>query len=292
MAKSMTGYGKSEGSTGDYFVSVEIKSVNHRYFDCSVKISKGYHFLEERLRAYLKDKISRGAVDIFLNIRALGQENVEVSVNGATAAGYISALRALAKEHHLCDDLSISSLARYPDIFSVNQICPDEALLWENVRGVAQKALADFIGSREREGDKLKKDIKGRLGKIAALIGEIEKIIPQITANYQSRLLEKLRKILEEQDIDENRLLLESAIFADKTDTTEEIVRLKSHFSQLFEMLETSQPVGRRIDFLIQEVNREVNTIAAKSMDAKISQIVVEVKAEVEKIREQVQNIE
>ncbi|NLY43588.1 MAG: YicC family protein [Clostridiaceae bacterium] len=292
MIKSMTGYGRSEIQKGDKEIIVEIKSVNHRYTDFSIRISKYYSFLEERVREYIQRFISRGKVDVYISIDSHGDEDKVVYLNEGLAASYISALRDLQQKYHLQDDISVSSVAHFSDIFVIERKEEDQEELWNNVEEALYEALQDLISMRAREGLRLAEDLIQRGKYIYSVIEEIEQRSPQVVVEYRDKIEARIRELLSNVPFDENRLLTEVAIFADRVSITEEIIRLKSHLVELQDIINSDQPVGRKLDFLIQEMNREINTIGSKANDLIISKKVVSVKAELEKMREQVQNIE
>lgn len=292
MIKSMTGYGRQEGIANGRGIIVEVKSVNHRYFEFSSRVTRGYGFLEEKLKSYLQGKISRGKVDVFVSIETLEDTEAQVLVNYSLAGGYVNALRELSKRYGLLDDTTVTTIARYPDIFTIHKSPEDEDVIWNCVREVTDQALEGFFEMRRREGQRMKEDIAGRAKTILELVGKIEERSPETVAEYQQKLLARLTEMLHDSNIEEQRLLTEAAIFADKVAVAEETVRLRSHFAQLETMLESEEPVGRKLDFLVQEMNREANTIGSKAVDSQIAYMVVDIKAEIEKIREQIQNIE
>ena len=292
MIRSMTGYGRQEDIAGGRGIIVEIKSVNHRYFELSSRITRGYGFLEERLKPYLQERISRGKVDVYVSIETLEDTDVQVLVNHSLAAGYVNALRELAEKYNLPDDVTASSLARYSDIFTIHKAPEDEDAVWEAVRPAAEKAVDSLLAMREAEGARMKQDVLSRAEKIIELVGKIEERSPQTVEEYRSKLQQRLEEMLAGAVTDEQRILTETAIFADKVAVAEETVRLRSHFDQLRTMLESEGPVGRKLDFLVQEMNREANTIGSKANDVDMARIVVDIKSEIEKIREQIQNIE
>lgn len=292
MIKSMTGYGRAEGTVDGRDIVVEIKSVNHRYFEFSSRTSRGYNFLDEKLKSYLQGKIARGKVDVFVTIQTVEDVASEVHINHSLAAGYVNALRELQERYHLADDISVSAVARYTDIFSVHKAPEDEDATWAAVRQVLDKALEHFFAMREAEGARMKADMEGRAAAILSLVEKIEERSPETVKEYQEKLQQRLEEMLQEAKVEEQRLVTEAAIFADKVAVAEETVRLRSHFEQMQEMLSSDQAVGRKLDFLVQEMNREANTIGSKAQDADIAHMVVDMKAEIEKIREQVQNVE
>lgn len=292
MIKSMTGYGRAEGTLDGRYIIVEVKSVNHRYFELNSKITRGYSFLEEKLKVLLQQKISRGKVDIFVSIETLQDADAQILVNHSMAAGYLNALKELRDTYQLRDDISVMGLARYSDIFTVHRTPEDEEQIWEDVSQIAQQASMQLVQMREREGDRLKKDICSRAEAILSLVQAVEERSPVTVHEYQQKLLARLQDLLQDRNIEEQRILTEAAIFADKVAVAEETVRLRSHFHQLKLMLESSEAIGRKLDFLVQEMNREANTIGSKASDSQIAYLVVNMKAEIEKIREQIQNIE
>ena len=270
----------------------EIKSVNHKYFECSFRITRGYAFLEDKLKSYLQGKISRGKVDVYLQIETLEDADVQVQVNHSLAAGYCQAFRELQERYGLPDGPSLALLSRYQDIFTVHRAPENEEEIWQSVLEVAQPALDSFLRMREVEGEKLREDILSRAEKILALVDQVEEHTPQTVADYQERLRGKIQELLGDAHLDEQRVLTEVAVFADKVAVDEETVRLRSHFQQLQKLSQSQDPVGRKIDFLVQEMNREANTIGSKSVNSQIAYLVVDIKSEIEKIREQVQNVE
>lgn len=288
----MTGYGRSEQIVDGRAVTVEIKSVNHRYFEFSCRTTRGYSFLEEKLKSFLQGRITRGKVDAYISVEALESAQTQVLVNHSLAEGYVQALRELAERYGLRDDISVSTVSRYSDIFSVHKAPEDEEAVWSSVQQAAEEALKNFLAMREAEGERLRVDVLSRAGTIMKLVDEIETRSPQTVAEYQERLRQKIQELLGDNTVDEQRLLTETAIFADKVAVAEETVRLRSHFRQMEEMMKTDAPIGRKLDFLVQEMNREANTIGSKAVDSKIAYLVVDIKAEIEKIREQIQNIE
>ncbi len=292
MIRSMTGYGRCETVVDGRAVTVELKSVNHRYFEFSCRTTRGYSFLEEKMKSYLQGKISRGKVDAYISVEALESAEAQVLVNHPLASGYVHALRELAERYDLQDDISVSTVARYSDIFSVHKSPEDEDAVWASVQKAADEALEQFLKMREAEGQRLKADVLSRADTIMGLVGQIEARSPQTVAEYRERLQQKMEELLGDTTVDEQRLLMETAIFADKVAVAEETVRLRSHFKQMQEMLDSGEPIGRKLDFLVQEMNREANTIGSKAVDSQIAYMVVDIKAEIEKIREQIQNIE
>lgn len=292
MIKSMTGFGRANRTTDGRNISIEIKTVNHRYFEFSSRVSRGYSFLEEKLKSYLSEKISRGKVDVYLTIVPIEDSDAEVIVNHSIAAGYVNALKELSGTYRLGGNLSAVDLARFSDVFTLHKAPEDEDAVWAAVREVADEAVGNLVDMRIKEGAKLKLDIEERAGKILELVKRVEERAPQLVTEYNEKLKARLKEFIDDAKIDEQRLVMEAAIYADRMATNEETVRLRSHFDQLLSMLSEKGAVGRKIDFIIQEMNREVNTIGSKMQDIEITRIVVEIKSELEKIREQIQNIE
>lgn len=292
MIKSMTGFGRCLETVNGRDILVEIKSVNHRYYEFSARVPRAYGYLEEKLKSFLQGRVCRGKVDVNVTIYSVNGEDEVIEVNKAVANGYINALRSANEELGLSDDLTLSRIMRLPDVFNVKKAQEDEDVIWNDVKIVAEKALDSFISMRTNEGAKMKEDILSRLEYISQLVAKVEEKSPEVTENYRRRLYDKLSEILADKKIDEQRIVTEAAIFSEKTAVDEETVRLKSHILQCKEMLEATDAVGRKMDFLIQEFNRESNTIGSKAQDLEITKIVVELKSEIEKIREQVQNIE
>ena len=292
MIKSMTGYGRAQITVEDMSVTVEIKSVNHRYFEFSARIPRAYGFLEEKLKSHLQQLISRGKVDCYVQIEALESDDVTVKVNHSLAKGYVDALKELAERYNLSDDISVSTVSRYSDIFSIHKNEADEEKIWNAVKQAADVACEKFIEMRAVEGEKLKADLIEKIDVIAENVTFIEKRSPETVKEYHEKLKSKMAELLQDVHIDEQRILTESAIFAEKIAVDEETVRLRSHLQQFNQFFETDGPIGRKMDFLVQEMNREANTIGSKSQDIEIAKKVIAIKSEIEKIREQIQNIE
>ncbi len=292
MLRSMTGFGRGEDTIGGRHIVFEIKSVNHKYFEFNSRIPRGYLFLEDKLKAYIQGKISRGKVDVFLQIETLEETDVQVLVNHSLASAYVTALQELKERYQLPDEPSLALLSKYSDIFSVHKAPEDEDAVWEAVRQVADQAIASFLKMREAEGARLKADILEKAGEIVALVDQVERHTPETVEHYRERLKAKIEELLQDNRFDEQRVLTEVAIFADKVAVDQETVRLRSHFQQLQRLVDSDGPVGRKIDFLVQEMNREANTIGSKSVNSQIAYLVVDIKALIEKIREQVQNVE
>ena len=292
MIRSMTGYGRDQQLLHGRSITVEIRSVNHRYFEFSCRAPRGCAFLEDRLKRALQSAISRGKVEVALTLQTVESRNTSVAVDHALAGQYITALRALGEEYSLPDDLTLSTICRLPDIFTLCRGEEDEEELAADVLLVLQNALKQFVAMRETEGERLKADVLSRLVAMEEHLTFVEERSPQTIAEYRARLTAKLTELLNGAVPDENRILTEAAIVADRLAVDEETVRLRSHFAQLRKILESPEPVGRKLDFLVQEMNRETNTIGSKCSDTAIASHVVEMKSEIEKIREQIQNIE
>ena len=292
MIKSMTGYGKSEQTIDSLNVTVEIKSVNHRYFEFSARVPREYAFLEEKLKKYCNSLITRGKVECYVSVEDLEEREMEVNVNETLAAGYVKALKELSERFGLKDDISAVTLSRYPDVITLHKASEDEERIWNAVKTVAETAVSKFIEMRETEGSKLRGDILSRADYIIECVEFIEGRSPETVREYNEKLKQRMKELLGDAAVDEQRLLNEAAIYADKIAVDEETVRLRSHISQLREFMNSSEAIGRKLDFLVQEINREANTIGSKAQDVDIAKKVIAIKAEVEKIREQVQNIE
>lgn len=290
--KSMTGYGRNEAVEGGKKILCEIKSVNHRYSDYNIKVPKYYGFLEDKVREYASKYIQRGKVDIYIAVQSYEESDKEISVNMELAKSYIDALKKLRDEFSLRDDVSVMSIARFPDIFTLEQKEENEEEIWEAVKRVLEPALSSFNAMREREGERIQKDLEARIEYMKALAKKVDERSPETVNEYKNRLYEKIKEVLENKDIDDARVLTEVAIFADKVAVNEEMVRLASHFVEFYNICASGEPAGRKLDFLIQEINREINTTGSKAGDIEIAKIVVELKAETEKLREQIQNIE
>ena len=294
MVKSMTGFGRCETEINGRAITVEIKSVNHRYFEFSCRITRGYSFLEDKLKAFVNARVARGKIDMFVSVGAADDVPCEVAVNHSLVSGYLAAMKEISDTYGVPNDASVVALSRFPDVFTVNKAPVDEEQLTADVLTAADAALNSFIAMRETEGARMKADILSRAETILSIVSEIEERSPQTVREYENRLLERIRQTLENLsvEVDEQRILTEVAVFADKVAVAEETVRLRSHFEQLRAFLSRDQPIGRKIDFIIQEMNREANTIGSKVQDAVLAHKVVDIKSEIEKIREQVQNIE
>lgn len=292
MIKSMTGFGRAQETVDGMTVTVELKSVNHRYFEFSAKVPRTYGFLEEKLKTFLNARISRGKTECYVSIENLEESDMEVIVNPSLAKGYVEALRTLSDTFGLKEDFSAISIAKFPDVLTLRKAPADEEKIWNAVQTVAEKAVACFVAMRATEGEKLRADILSKADTILEHVSFVESRSPQTVREYNQKLRQRMEELLENTQIDEQRLLTEAAIFADKVAVDEETVRLRSHISQLREFMDADEPIGRKLDFLVQEINREANTIGSKAQDVEIAKRVIAIKAEVEKIREQVQNIE
>ena len=292
MVRSMTGYGRSQQQLGGYDILLEIRSVNHRYFEFSCKTPRMYGYLEDRLKAFVQERVSRGKIQVNLYLQRLDGGDEVIAVNRAVAQGYLQALREVRAELDVDDDIALSDIARLPDVFAVRRAQEDPEAVWSLVAQVAEAAVAEFLAMRAAEGERMKDDILARAQAVLGYVAKIEAAAPQTVSAYRDRLYAKLQELLGDRQIDEGRLLTEAALFADKVATDEETVRLRSHVASLEEILAGGEAVGRKLDFLVQEFNREANTIGSKCSDVAISKLVVEMKSEIEKMREQVQNIE
>jgi len=292
MIRSMTGFGRVQQSINGFNILIEIKSVNNRYFDFSARVPRVYGYIEGKLKAYIQNYIIRGKVDVFVTIDAIEGAAAEVLLNERLAGSYIAALKELRDKYALEDDISVSSVARNADIFTVLKSPENEEKVWEAVKASVDAAIDEFVRMREAEGERLKIDIMQRTEYVASLIGRVEQRSPITMQEYHTKLKTRMMEILSDSKLDESRILLEAALYADKVSVTEETVRLKSHISQFEAMLGGGDAVGRKLDFLMQEMNREANTIGSKALDVEMAGYVVEMKAELEKIREQIQNIE
>ncbi|MBS5164657.1 MAG: YicC family protein [Butyricicoccus pullicaecorum] len=290
--KSMTGYGRARKSVDGKEISVEVRAVNHRYLDVNLKCPRAYGFLEEPLKKAASTRIARGKVDVFVQILGLGAEDLRVSVNTVLAQHYMDALRALSEATGLPNDVSLLSLAKMPEVLVEEQAEPDTETLTAGVLEIFDEALGEFDAMRTVEGEKMAEDVRMRGQTIVSLLEKVEERAPQRTIEYREKLEKRMQELLADTAIDPQRILTEAAVFADRTAIDEETVRLRSHLSQMEQMLKDEKPIGRKLDFLVQEMNRESNTIGSKANDAALSKIVVELKSEIEKIREQIQNIE
>jgi uncharacterized protein (TIGR00255 family) len=292
MIKSMTGFGRGEFAQDGREFTVEIKTVNHRYSDVFIKMPRQMGFLEDKVRELVGKGISRGKIDVFITYYNHCDDSKSVIYDEVLAKTYISAVEALRDKFALTDDITVSLIARFPDVLKVEQNEEDEELLWSILKIAVENALASLVNMRENEGEGLKNVLLDRASYIEGIISEISRHAPEVPKEYKNKLETRIKDLLDQQTIDENRIAMEVAVFADRCSIDEELVRLASHIGQMREALSISQPVGRKLDFLIQEMNREINTIGSKANDLTITRNVVEIKSEIEKIREQIQNIE
>ena len=292
MVKSMTGYGRAEETIRGCTITVELRSVNNRYLDCNIRLPRLYLFAEDGIKSRVQNTISRGKVDVFVTLDYAGKVEVKVTVNRPVADGYYGALKQLAQSYQLSEDISVSLLSRFPDVLLAEKAEEDTEQRAQDIYSVLDRALADFDEMRTKEGSRLRDDILSRAAAIENMVTFVEERSPQTVSEYRAKLEARMQEVLQNTQIDESRLLTEAAIFADKVAVAEETVRLRSHIAQLREMLSKGGATGRKLDFLIQEFNREANTIGSKCSDIQIARQVVDIKAEIEKIREQVQNIE
>ena len=295
MIRSMTGFGRCRETVEGLDITVEIKSVNSRFLDCTAKISRAYGYLEERVKPYLMSRgVTRGKVDVWISVDVMDSGSVEITADEGYLQGYLEALYTLRDKYGLRDDISVMTVARNHDIFQIKK--PDEDIErdWERVLTVLSKAVDTFLNVREREGERLAVDLRSKMENIKSTVARIEELSLNDVSTYRERLAERIREALSDCQItpDETRLLTECAIHADKVAVDEEMVRLRTHFSAFEEILSSDEPVGRKLDFLMQEMNREINTTGSKCSDAQIAHLVVDVKCELEKIREQIQNLE
>ena len=292
MIKSMTGYGRAVGVFADKQITVELRSVNNRYLDCTVKLPRLYAFCEDAVKQAVKQSVTRGKVDVFVTVTLTQNTDVRIGLNQPVLEGYLAALRAIAEGYPVRDDVSVSTLSRLPDVFTVEKTEQDEDLLKEQLLGVVEEALRSYDEMRRAEGEALTRDLTAKADGILERVSFVEERSPRSVAEYREKLYAKMQEVLASASVDEARILTEAAIFADKVAVDEETVRLRSHLNQLRVMLSSAEPIGRKLDFLMQEINRETNTIGSKCSDLEIARTVVDMKAELEKIREQIQNIE
>jgi len=288
----MTGYGRAVQTLGGREITCEIRSVNNRYLDCTVKLPRIYGFAEDAVKQRIRGDVSRGKVDVFITVNAAGAEEQKILLNRPVLEGYLSAMKTIASEYNVRDDVTVSSLIRMPDVILVEKAEEDEDQLTKDLMQVVGDAAAQYDAMRTAEGRAMEADLRSRAETILALTAKVEARSPVTLAEYRERLTAKIREVLASTDIDESRILTEAAIYADKIAVDEETVRLRSHLSQLQHMLDAGGAIGRKLDFLLQELNREANTIGSKGNDLEQARTVVEIKAELEKIREQTQNIE
>ena len=292
MISSMTGYGRAQEVIGNKDITVEIKGINHRFFEFNARVPRTYGYIEERIKSVLQSSISRGKVEVSVAIYNVDTPDSEVAVNVELAKNYLETLRVSATELNIADDLKLSHLLQLNDVFTIRKKADDEEAVLSAVEEVTGKAVNSFVAMRRTEGSKLKEDLLSRIVSIENAVGVIEEKASQMADDYRERLFQKLTEILHDKNIDEQRVLTEAAIFAEKVAVDEETVRLRSHISQFRQLLEIPEPVGRKLDFLIQEFNRETNTIGSKVQNVEITKIVVDIKSDIEKIREQIQYIE
>ena len=288
----MTGYGRAVETLNGREFTVELRSVNNRYLDCSVRLPRMLSFAEDAVKQAVKGSISRGKVDVFVTVRSEAGDEVQVSLNKAVLQGYLTAMRQMVDEYQVRDDISVASLSRMPEVFTLEKPQVDEEQLQEDLMAVVNKALEGYDAMRQAEGEALDRDLRSRGETILKLVSQVEAGSGKTVSDYRARLEAKIKEVLANTNIDESRILTEAAIFADKVAVDEETVRLRSHLKQMNTMLTTGGAVGRKLDFLLQEMNREANTIGSKCTDVNLARIVVDIKAELEKIREQTQNIE
>lgn len=292
MVKSMTGFGRACKEVDGYVITVELKSVNHRYFDFSSRCPRQYGFIDDKIKSFVNSKVARGKIDCYVGIEALNTESADVVVNNTLASAYVKALKEISTNYDLKEDYGASTVARFPDVLIVKKADEDEEKIWQLVKTVAEEAIDKFTQMRCVEGKKMYDDVYSRSQFILDTVSFIEERSPQTVKEYNDKLVERVHELLGDVTLDESRILQEVAIYADKVAVAEETVRLRSHIAQLREFISSDEPVGRKLDFLVQEINRETNTIGSKCNDVEIAKKVVEVKAEIEKIREQIQNIE
>ena len=292
MVKSMTGYGRAVETVNGREFTVEVRSVNNRYLDCAVKLPRGLSFGEDAVKQAVKARITRGKVDVFVSVRSEGAQDTTVSLNKPMVEGYIAAMEQMKRDYGLTGDITVAMVAALPEAFLLDKPQVDEEQLLKDFLSVVDKALAAFDAMRRVEGQALEQDLRSRGNTVLSLVEQVEGGSAQTVADYRLRLENKLKEVLASTSIDESRILTEAAIFADKVAVDEETVRLRSHLDQMNTMLTTGGPIGRKLDFLLQEMNREANTIGSKCSDVRLARVVVEIKAELEKIREQTQNIE
>lgn len=292
MVKSMTGFGRASLTEGSLSVTVEIKAVNHRYFEFSSRLPRGCAYLEEKLKSFCQEKIARGKTEVSVQLENIGTDGTVVEINESYANAYMEALRRFAKQYGVKNDVRLSALVGNTELFTVKKQQISEEELTAAVLKAVAEAMDSFLAMRRTEGEKLAQDVRSRAELILSKVAFVEEQSPKTVDAYRERLEQKIRELLAATDIDEQRVLTETAVFADKVAVAEETVRLRSHIGQFCELLESEEPVGRKLDFIVQEMNRESNTIGSKAQDLEITRTVVDIKAEIEKIREQIQNIE
>ena len=294
MIKSMTGFGRCRTVLHGREISVEIKSVNHRFFEFSCRTPKGYGFLDDKLKALVNSRVSRGKIDMFVTVGAAEDTPAEVKINHSLVSGYINAMKEISETYGIENDVTVTAISRFPDVYTVSKAPENEEEITADVLEAANTAIDGFIAMREAEGEKMKADILGRAEVILATVDEIDERSPQTVKEYEERLLDRINRTLQDYNIniDEQRVLTEVAVFADKVAVAEETVRLRSHFAQLSKIMESQTPIGREIDFIIQEMNREANTILSKANSLDVSDKAIQLKTDIEKVREQIQNLE
>ena len=292
MVRSMTGFGRAKYSENGLNITVEFKSVNHRYFEFTSRLPKGYMFLDEKLKSFCQQKISRGKLEATVIIEDNSEGAAAVEVNTAYADAYLEAINDMSRRYHIKNDVKMSALVMNPELFTVKRRTLPEETVTAAVLKTAEEAMESFISMRESEGGRLKCDVKARTDYILKKVSFVEERSPETVKAYREKLEQKIKELIGDAQVDEQRLLTETAIFADKVAVAEETVRLKSHIKQFCSLLEGDEPIGRRLDFIVQEMNREANTIGSKAQDIEIAHTVVDIKSEIEKIREQIQNIE
>ncbi len=292
MVKSMTGYGRAQSVEDGMNITVELKSVNHRYFEFTSKLPRSYGFLDEKLKSFFMNSLVRGKMECYISIETVEEPDVVIAVNHPLLKSYLTAYEEISSRYNIENDIKVSDVVKVPDVLSVTKQAADEDRIWAAVKRVAQIALDKFIAMRETEGERLKADVSSRLDKIIECVTFVEERSPETVKEYNEKLLARLQEMLADTHIDEQRILTEAAIFADKIAVAEETVRLRSHIEQMHSFLGAEESLGKKMDFLVQEMNREANTIGSKANDVAIARKVVDIKAEIEKIREQIQNIE
>jgi len=292
MIRSMTGYGQGKLISDDRKFTVEIRSVNHRYNDINVRLPRTLNYLEDKIRTFIKERVSRGKIDVFVSFETTSKDDFEVYLNENLLDAYLEQLNIIKNKSTVIDDISVSLLARFPEVIIVNKKEDDKDILWQLLEEALKEAFNDFLAMREKEGENLKEDLLAKLKVCENYLAKIKERSPNLAEEYKNKLEKRLQELLPDHSIDENRLAMEIAIFADHCSIDEEIVRLESHINQFRNILNHEEIVGRKLDFLVQEMNREVNTIGSKANDLQISQNVIELKSEIEKIREQIQNLE
>ena len=292
MIRSMTGYGRAEKIIDGREITVELRAVNNRYLDLNVKLPRVYGFAEDAVKSLVKANVNRGKLDMFITVNVTEDTSVRIALNKPVLEGYLAALKSIASDYGVRDDISVTALSRMPDVFVIEKQEEDEQKLTDDILSVVKAALAKFNAMREKEGAAMEADLRSRAKTVLALVEKVEARSPVTLAEYRARLTEKMQEVLGATNIDESRILQEAAVYADKIAVDEETVRLRSHFSEMEQMLSSDEGIGRKLDFIVQEINRETNTIGSKAQDSQIAHVVIEMKAEIEKIREQIQNIE